>query len=152
MRYSWARLLRLLTVVGCLVFMPRAFAATIIVTEEEGRLPLPKEMPAPSDRGITRAPKIELDADDKTVLRAPLHLKITFKAFGNSAIDLGSFYATYIKDPSVDLTDRLKPFAQQAGINIPDAQFPPGDHYMQLAIKDFDGRTVTKIFKLRVAP
>jgi hypothetical protein len=142
------------SIAGCLlVLMTQAgFAATVIITEEEGKLPPPKEMPAPSDRGITRGPKIELDADDKTVLRAPLHLKLKFKTFGGSAIDLGAFQATYIKEPAVDLTARLKPFAQQTGIDIPDAQLPPGEHFIQLGIKDSDGRAVTKIFKLKVAP
>ena len=111
-----------------------------------------RRKPPPSDRGITRGPKIELDADDKTVLRAPLHLKLKFKTFGGSAIDLGAFQATYIKEPAVDLTARLKPFAQQTGIDIPYAQLPPGEHFVQLGIKDLDGRAVTKIFKLKVAP
>ena len=81
-----------------------------------------------------------------------VHLKLKFKTFGGSAIDLGAFQATYIKEPAVDLTARLKPFAQQTGIDIPDAQLPPGEHFIQLGIKDSDGRAVTKIFKLKVAP
>ena len=127
-------------------------AATVIITEEEGKLPPPKQMPPPSDRGITRGPKIELDADDKVVLRAPLHLKLKFRTFGGSAIDLGALQVIYIKEPAVDLTTRLRPFAQQSGIDIPDAQLPPGEHFIQLGIKDSDGRAVTKIFKLKVAP
>ena len=128
------------------------FAGTVIITEEEGKLPPPKEMPVPSDRGITRGPKIELDADDKAVLRGPVHLKLKFKTFGGSAIDLGALQATYIKEPAIDLTTRLKPFAQQTGIDIPDAQLPPGEHYIQVGIKDTDGRAVTKVFKLKIAP
>jgi hypothetical protein len=128
------------------------FAATIIITEDEAKLPPPKQMPAPSDRGITRGPKIELDGEDKAVLRAPLHLKLKFKTYGGSAIDLGAFQATYIKEPAVDLTARLKPFTQAEGIDIPDAQLPPGEHYIQFGIKDSDGRTVAKVFKLKIAP
>lgn len=142
------------SIVGCLLSrsVGSGFAATVLITEEEGRLPPPKEMPAPSDRGITRGPKIELDADDKAVLRAPLHLILKFKAFGSSAIDLGTFQASYIKDPAVDLTMRLKPFVQQTGIDIPDAQLPPGEHFIQFGIKDSEGRAVTKVFKLKVIP
>lgn len=142
------------SIAGCLLArsVDPGFAATVIITEEEGKLPPPKEMPAPSDRGVTRGPKIELDADDKAVLRAPLHLKLKFRTFGGSAIDLGTFQASYIKEPAVDLTTRLKPFAQQTGIDIPDAQLPPGEHFIQVSIKDSDGRAVTKVFKLKVAP
>lgn len=123
----------------------------MIITEEEGKRPPPKDMPAPSDRGITRGPKIELDADDKAALSAPIHLRLKFKTFGSSAIDLSALQATYIREPAVDLTTRLKPFAQPTGIDVPDAQLPPGDHYIQISIKDSDGRTVTKVFKLKIA-
>jgi hypothetical protein len=128
------------------------FAGTVIITEEEGKLPPPKETPTPSDRGITRGPKIELDADDKAVLRAPVHLKLKFRTFGGSAIDIGALHAIYLKESTVDLTNRLKPFVKQTGIDIPDAQLPPGEHYIQISIKDSDGRAVTKIFKLKIAP
>ncbi|MBB1092633.1 hypothetical protein HUU61_15220 [Rhodopseudomonas palustris] len=148
------RLLFAASIAGCLLVssVDPGLAANVIITEEEGKLPPPREMPAPSDRGITRGPKIELDADDKVVLRAPLHLKLKFKTYGGSAIDLGALQATYIKEPAVDLTTRLKPFAQQTGIDIPDAQLPPGEHFIQILIKDSDGRAVTKVFKLKVAP
>jgi hypothetical protein len=128
------------------------FAGTVIITEAEGKLPLPKKMPEPSDRGITRGPKIELDEDDKATLRAPVHLKLKFRTFGGSAIYLSAFQATYIKEPAVDLTMRLKPFAEQTGIDIPDAELPPGEHYIQFGIKDSGGRAVTKVFKLNIAP
>ena len=127
------------------------FAATVLVTEAEASLPLPKEVPAPSDRGITRGPKIELD-EDKGGNRAPFHLKLKFKTFGGSAIDLNSVNAAYIKDPTVDLTSRIRPFAQQSGIDIPDAQLPPGEHLIQISIKDSDGRVVSKIIKLKIMP
>jgi hypothetical protein len=149
-----SRLLFIASIAGCLLALPAqsGFASTVIITEEEGKRPPPKEMPAPSDRGITRGPKIELDADDKVVLRAPIHLKLKFKTFGGSTIDLGALQATYIKEPAVDLTTRLKPFTHQTGIDIPDALLPPGEHYIQVGIKDSDGRAVTKVFKLKTAP
>jgi len=127
------------------------FAATILVTEAEANFPPPKEIPPPSDRGITRGPKIEFE-EDKVAHRAPLHLKLRFKTFGGSAIDLGAVKATYIRDPKVDLTSRIKPFAQQSGIDIPDAQLPPGEHLIQINIKDSDGRAASKIIKLRITP
>ena len=140
--------------VGCLVAMTGqpSFAKTVIVTEEEAKLPPPKEMPPPSDRGITRGPKIELDMEDKAALHAPMHLKLKFRTFGGSAIDLDAFRATYIKNPTVDLTPRIRPFTQQSGIDIPDAQLPPGEHFIQFGIKDSEGRAFSKIIKLKVMP
>jgi hypothetical protein len=126
-------------------------AKTVIVTEEEAKLPPPKEMPPP-DRGITRGPKIELVEDGKTALHSPMHLKLKFKTFGGSAIDLGAFQATYVKNPTVDLTSRIRPFTQPSGIDIPDAELPPGEHFIQFGIKDSEGRAVSKIFKFKIMP
>ena len=128
-----------------------AFAATVLVTEAEDSLPLPKEVPAPSDRSITRGPKIELD-EDKGGNRARFHLKLKLKTFGGSAIDLNSVNAAYIKDPTAYLASRVRPLAQQSGIDIPDAQLPPGEHLIQRSIKDSDGRVVSKIIKLKIMP
>lgn len=145
--------LSVVAIAGCLLVATEhsSSAATVLVTEAEGKLPLPKEIPPPSDRGITRGPKIELE-QDKAALRAPLHLKLKFKTFGGSAIDLGAMNATYIKDPAVDLTSRIKPFAQQTGIDIPDAQLPPGEHLIRFSIKDSEGRATSKIIKLKIMP
>jgi hypothetical protein len=126
-------------------------AKTVIVTDEEAKRPLPKEMPPP-DRGITRGPKIELMEDEKAILHAPLRLQLKFKSYGGSAIDLDAFRATYIKDPTVDLTPRIKPFVQPSGIDIPDAEFPPGEHFIQFGIRDSDGREVSKVIKLKIMP
>jgi hypothetical protein len=46
----------------------------------------------------------------------------------------------------------MKPFAKPTGIDIPDAQLPPGEHFIQVGVKDSDGRAVSKIFKLKVVP
>jgi len=58
----------------------------------------------------------------------------------------------YLKSPAVDLTPRLKPFVQPTGIDIPDAELPPGDHLIRVDVKDSDGRTATTSFTLKVAP
>jgi hypothetical protein len=147
-------MLAAVTIGGCVVTMTPhpSFAKTIIVTEEESKLPPPKSMPPPSDRGITRGPKIEIDSEDKESLHAPIHFKLRFKTFGGSAIDLGAFQATYVKDPTVDLTSRIKPFVQPSGIDIPDAELPAGEHFIQFAIKDSEGRAVTKLIRLKIMP
>ena len=129
-----------------------AYAVTILITEDEAKLPPPKEPPPISDRAITRGPKIELSAEDNGTLQAPVHLKLNFKTFGGATVDLAALQATYIKDPSIDLTQRVKPFAQQSGIDIPDAQLPVGQHMLKIDIKDSEGRSGSKIFVLKIQP
>ena len=38
------------------------------------------------------------------------------------------------------------------GIDMPDAELPPGDHIMRIDIKDSDGRTGSTSFVLKVVP
>jgi len=51
-----------------------------------------------------------------------------------------------------DLTPRIKPYVQTAGIDIPDATLPAGDHLVRVDVKDSDGRAGTGVFVLKVAP
>lgn len=129
-----------------------ARAGTILVTSDEAKLPPPKGAIAVASRGITRGPHIELADIDKGELHSPLHLQIRFQAYGGSSIDLNGLQVTYLKSPNVDLTQRVKPFAQPNGIDIPDAELPPGDHEVRVDVRDSDGRTSTTSFILKVSP
>ena len=58
----------------------------------------------------------------------------------------------YLKQPNVDLTPRVKAFVQPTGIDMPDAQLPPGDHLVRIDVKDSEGRVSTTSFVLKIAP
>jgi hypothetical protein len=81
-----------------------------------------------------------------------MHLQLKFESFGGAKIDTDSVKVTYMKSPSVDLTPRLKPFVKPDGIDMPDAELPPGDHVIRVDVKDSEGRTATTSFTLKVAP
>jgi hypothetical protein len=59
---------------------------------------------------------------------------------------------TYLKSPVVDLTSRIKPFAQPTGIDMPEAQLPPDEHLVRIDVKDSEGRTASTSFLLKIAP
>jgi hypothetical protein len=128
----------------------RATAGVILITPEEAKLPAPKQIA--SSRAITRGPRIEvLDLDDGK-LHSPLHFKLKFLAFGGSAIDMNTLTVTYLRGPNIDLTERIKPFVRPTGIDIPDAEVPPGEHAIRVDLKDSDGRSATTNFVLAVSP
>ena len=77
---------------------------------------------------------------------------VKFQTFGGSSIDLDALKVTYLKSPVVDLTSRIKPFVQATGIDMPDAQLPPGEHLVRIDIKDSEGRTASTSFLLKIAP
>ena len=58
----------------------------------------------------------------------------------------------YLRTPNVDLTERVRSFAGTTGLDMPDAELPPGDHMIRVDIKDSDGRIGTTSFLLKVLP
>ena len=129
---------------------PRASAGVILITPEEAKLPAQKQIA--SSRAITRGPRIEiLDLDDGK-LHSPLHFRLKFLAFGGATIDMNSLTVTYLRGSNIDLTQRIKPFVRPTGIDMPDAEVPPGEHAIRVDLKDSDGRSATASFVLAVSP
>ncbi len=125
--------------------------ATQLITEEEAKLPPPKGAVAADRRGILRGPKVEFVSPGDSV-SSPMKLQLKFESFGGAKIDPESVKVIFLRTPNVDLTTRIKPFVQADGINMQDAELPPGDYTMRVDIKDSDGRPGTAIFTLKVAP
>jgi hypothetical protein len=133
-----------------MITAPKATAGVILITPEEAKLPAPKQIA--SSRAITRGPRIEVSNLDDGKLHSPLHFRLRFLAFGGSTIDLNTVAVTYLRGSNIDLTERIKPFVRSTGIDIPDAEVPPGEHAIRVDIKDSDGRSATTDFVLAVSP
>jgi hypothetical protein len=140
-----------LWIVNAIALPSLAYASNLLVTEEEARLPPPKAAIAADRRGITRGPKIEVIANSE-LTHSPLHLQLKFESFGGSKIDPDSVKVTYMKTPNVDLTERIKSFVRASGIDMPDAQLPPGDHMIRVDVKDSEGRMGSTSFVLKISP
>jgi hypothetical protein len=129
-----------------------AAAGTVLITSDEAKLPPPKGAVAVATRGITRGPRIEFAGGDKGPLTSPARLQVKFQSFGGASIDLNSLQVTYLRATPVDITARVKPFAQPGGIDIPDAELPPGEHNLKIDLRDSDGRPATANVVLTVKP
>jgi len=55
-----------------------------------------------------------------------------------------------LKLTPVDLTGRLRKYTSSDGIDMPDAEVPPGTHLLRLELKDSLGRTSVSVIKLIV--
>jgi hypothetical protein len=139
-------------VFGAVTAMPIPARAAPLITAEEAALPPQKGAVLNSGRGITRGPKIQVPDAEAGAQTSPMRFQVKFQTFGGSSIDLEALKVTYLKTPVVDLTPRIKPFAQPNGIDMPDAQLPPGDHLVRVDIKDSDGRAASMSFLLKIAP
>ncbi|MCK1651135.1 hypothetical protein IVA88_06715 [Bradyrhizobium sp. 149] len=141
----------LLGLIAAGLLYPGASRATQLITEEEARLPPPKGAIAADRRGILRGPKVEFVSPGDSV-SSPLRLVLKFESYGGAKIDPDSVKVIFLRTPNVDLTARIKPFVQADGINMQDAELPPGEYIVRVDIKDSDGRPGTTIFTLKVAP
>lgn len=136
----------------CVFFASGAsYAATKLITEDEAKLPLPKGAVVVEKRGILRGPKVELVSSGDNI-RSPMRLQLKFEAFGGAKIDPDSVKVIYLRTPNVDLTPRIRAFVLPAGIDVSDAELPPGEHMIRVDIKDSDGRAGATSFVLKVAP
>jgi hypothetical protein len=135
----------------CLLILP-ASAGNRLITEEEAKLPPPAKGAVPaSSRGIFRGPRVEI-VSPVEVVHAPLRLQLKFESFGGAKINVDSVRVIYLRTPNVDLTDRVKPYIQADGIDMPDTELPPGEYMVRVDIKDSDGRPGSTSFILKISP
>ena len=132
---------------------PQISAAEMLISEAEAKLP-PSPDTSMATRGLTRGPAIEMISPLPAAknLKSPLPLKIKFTGRNNVAIDPASVKLSYLKLPSVDLTDRIKSHVTADGIDMSEAEVPPGIHFLRLDVKDTEGRASSTTITLSVAP
>lgn len=109
-----------------------------LITTEEAHLP-----PSESDgisRNITRGPGIDAVAPSPIGVTGSFRFAVKFKPRNGVAIDPGTVRVTYLKEPHVDLTERLKEFISAEGIEAPAVMAPPGEHVIAIEAVDKEGR------------
>lgn len=148
------RALRIAVVVlGLMAGVGPAMSGNVLITEAEAALPSPGDSMM-ATRGLTRGPAVEQVAPspDSKGVKAPFPLKVSFAGRNNVAIDPSSVKVTYLRSPSVDLTERIKAHVTPDGIEMPEVEVPPGTHVLRLDVRDQQGRSSTATIKLTVAP
>ena len=101
-------------------------------------------------RGITRGPRIELVQPGERAY-SPMRFHLRFQSFGGAKINIDSLRVTYLKTPEIDITPRVRRFAQPTGIDIPDAEVPEGEHFLRVEIADTEGRTRSSVIALKIS-
>lgn len=95
-------------------------------------------------------PIIEFSAPTPgTEVEKPVPIKIYFKQ-NQAPVDISTLEVTYLKLISIDITDRVKPFATAAGINIEEADLPSGSHKVKFAIRDTKDNLTEKTLKIKI--
>ena len=85
------------------------------------------------------------------LMHSPIDLKVRFQAFGGDQIDPGSVIITYVKQPAIDITQRIVRFVTPAGIDALHAEVPAGVHHFWIELKDRTGRIGAAEFSFQIA-
>jgi hypothetical protein len=135
----------------CLLCPAPAVFAFKLISDDEGRLPAASG--GLVTRGITRGPTIKMLSPDLAAgpVKGPFNLKLAFEPRGGAKIDPASIRLTYLKAQPVELTERVKPAVTASGIELADAEAPPGEHPLQVTVADSEGRVTTTVFRLNIA-
>jgi hypothetical protein len=138
---------RLLLTIVLLMLASVATAQPIqLITEKEAKLPPATQAPS---RAITRGPAVKLLSPEGVANRV-FPLKVVFEPHGGSKIDPSSVQVTYLKNPPVDLTGRVKSGIRPDGIDLASVTAPSGDHPIRISVRDNEGRQGTLLIKLSV--
>ncbi len=124
-----------------------------LVTPDEAALPA-GEAPSLVMRGSPlRRPNILVVSPPPAagLVHSPIDLKLRFHAFGGAEIDPESVVVTYLKQPSIDITQRITPFITAGGIEIDKVEVPPGAHRFWIEVKDKNGRAGAAELSFQVA-
>jgi hypothetical protein len=136
-----------------LLILSRPADAFELVTPAEAALPA-GQVPTIDLRGSpTRRPIVTVVSPPPGagLLHSPLDLKLQFRAFGGAVVNPNSVVVTYLKQPAIDMTQRLAPFITAKGISIEHAEVPPGTHVFWIELKDNDGRIGGGEFSFQIA-
>lgn len=76
---------------------------------------------------------------DGTTVPKPLEINVNFKPNG-SPVKLDSLKVSYLKLFSIDITDRVRPYATAEGIHIKAADLPTGSHRVKFTLEDEQAR------------
>ena len=131
-----------------LVSLASIAAAPVVqlITDKEAKLPAASQAPS---RAITRGPGVKL-LSPESVPAGAFPLKVAFEPRGGSKIDPGSVQVTYLKNPPVDLTSRVKSAIRPDGVDLASVTAPAGDHPIRITVTDDEGRQGSLVIKLSV--
>jgi hypothetical protein len=128
-------------------------AAVVLITVQEATLP--DAVGAAHQlgvRGVTRGPMVLVvsPAPDAGAVRSPMRLLLRFESHGGTGINPDSVKMIYLKNPAINLTQRIGDLVMTGGVDLRSAEVPPGTHYIRVEVKDTAGRLGSVTFALLV--
>jgi hypothetical protein len=129
-----------LLTLGLVTAPVRAAEPVQLITRSEANLPA-LDAVSSQERNLTRGPGIDRIAPATIGLDGgPFRFAVKFKPRNGVPIDPASVRLTYRRQPTIDLTPRIKAFVSPEGIEAPAVIAPPGRHIVEIEVTDRQGR------------
>ncbi len=152
----WRRTAMALGAMTCLggsIAVAAPAAAFQLVTSDEAALPDGTVATLKLRGSPTHRPSIVVvwPSPDAGLVHSPLDVKLKFHAFGGARIDPETVVVTYVKQPAIDITQRIASFISADGITVSSAEVPAGRHQFWIEVRDSDGRVGSAELDFEVA-
>ena len=122
-----------------------------LITSEEAGLPA-LDVIGGQVRNLTRGPGINTLATPIAVSGRPFRFAVRFMPRNGVPLDPASVRLIYRRQPTLDITARVKPFITAHGIEAPAVVVPPGRHVIEIEAADKEGRVGRSQVMLTVDP
>ncbi len=114
-----------------------------LITDAESKLPSAYQ--EVKRAGVTRGPGIDVTSPSGSVKKDGVAIKVDFKSRGGVPIDPKTVKVTYMKNPAVDLTERVRAGTTGSGIALEGATVPAGEHQLRVEVSDAEGRSSSRL-------
>ncbi|MCO6431019.1 MAG: hypothetical protein J5J00_09175 [Deltaproteobacteria bacterium] len=123
----------------------------VLITLEEAGKPDARPIKGMSERvEPSEGPVIEFVAPrPESEVEKPVAISISFKE-NQAPIDISSLEVSYLKLFSIDITDRVKPYVTDIGIDIKEAELPSGSHKVKFSIRDIQNNLTERTLKIKI--
>lgn len=129
---------------------PAAFCSdsVLLVTVEEAAQPPTRA----SVEELNDGPVISIiSPENDATLSGPFRLYIEVeKRVDGADVRMDSMKVRYLKMVPIDITDRVKEYISGTNLDVPNAEFPAGEHRAEIYIEDAEGNASSKLFHVKV--
>jgi hypothetical protein len=127
-----------------------AAQAVEILTKEEGAMANAPSDPIDVGNALDVGPTINIIKPEQNVpLRSPIPIIVRFVPNGKD-VDLSALKVEVMKFVTIDITERVLPYASREGIHVENAFLPSGDHVLRLTIGDVNGGISQKLIQIKI--
>lgn len=107
--------------------------------------------PGKEQQAVELGPRIlVVKPSEVQAVPAPLDIEVRFQAQDDAAVDLATLEVKYVKLVSIDITDRVRPYASLEGIRVERVSFPKGKHTIRISIADTRGVLTSRVLTVTI--